>query len=213
MLRTKDLRFKYPREAEMRFPDLSIDRGEAFLILGASGCGKTTLLNLLSALLKPSSGELIIDDKNLATMTSAQADNFRGKNIGLIYQKSFFIEALTVFDNLMISPFSSDEDHAIELAESLEIKDLLDKLPGQLSVGEQQRVSIARALLHNPKLILADEPTSALDDANCERVAAMLKKQARTHNATLIIVTHDGRLRKHIDQHILLERSSVFARS
>lgn len=188
------------------FPDIQVERGESLLILGESGCGKTTLLHLLAALLKPSSGKIFVDDQDLSILSQANADAFRGKNIGLVYQKSYFIESLSTLENLVVSPFAPGYEKATEVARHLEIDHLLHKLPSKISVGEQQRATIARAILHDPKLILADEPTSALDAPNCEKVAELLKEQARLHNSALIIVTHDDRLRSHVDKKIELER-------
>lgn len=206
MIRTENLKYQHRGGPVISFPDLEVERGASLLILGESGCGKTTLLHLLAALLRPTSGRIMVDDQDLSALSQARADAFRGKNIGLVYQKSYFIEALTTIENLVISPFAPDYEKAIEVAQHLEIGHLLDKLPSRLSVGEQQRATIARAILHDPKLILADEPTSALDAPNCEKVAQLLKEQARLHNAALIIVTHDDRLRNHFDHKIELDR-------
>ena len=190
----------------MSFPDIQVERGDSLLILGESGCGKTTLLHLLAALLKPTSGKIFVDDQDLSTLSQAKSDAFRGEHIGLVYQKSYFIEALSTLENLVVSPFAPGYEKATEVAQHLEIGHLLNKLPSKLSVGEQQRATIARAILHDPKLILADEPTSALDAPNCEKVANLLKEQARIHNSALIIVTHDDRLRNHVDQKIELQK-------
>jgi len=195
MLSSKNLIFQYPKGEAMSFPDIQVTKGEATLILGESGCGKTTLLHLLAGLLRPKSGQVDIDGTTINQLSNAALDQFRGQHIGLVYQKAYFIESLTVLDNLLISPYAPSKDKAFEVAERLNIKHLLNKLPKRLSVGEQQRASIARALMIEPKLILADEPTSALDNKNCAAVVSLLKEQAERAGASLIIVTHDGRLR------------------
>lgn len=206
MLKTKNLTFQYKNGQPFRFPDVTVATGEDLLILGESGCGKTTLLHLLAGLLKPQSGEIWIDNTNIANLSPTKMDNFRGQHIGLVYQKSYFIESLTVLDNLLISPFSPNKDKAISIAKRLKIDKLLHKLPSKLSVGEQQRATIARALINEPTLILADEPTSALDHTNCEAVVQLLKEQATASNASLVIVTHDDRLKGEITNRVDLQK-------
>ena len=205
MIKTKNLEFQYPGSAPIEFPDISVEEGGQLLVLGESGCGKSTLLHILAGLLRPKKGEVWIGSQNTSKLSSAKMDAFRGKNIGLVYQRSYFIESLTLMDNLLISPYAPGKDEVAKVARELGIDRLVGKLPSQISVGEQQRATIARAVLHNPKLILADEPTSALDNRNCETVINLLKDQSQKHKAALIIVTHDERLKKHIDSHIDLQ--------
>lgn len=192
--------FQYKGGAPLSFPDIEALPGEPLLILGESGCGKSTLLHLLAGLLRPKSGHVFIADQDLSKMKPSQTDAFRGQHIGLVYQKAYFIQSLSLLDNLMISPFAKNENRAHLLAEELGIKKLLKKLPAHISVGEAQRATIARAVMHGPKVLLADEPTSALDNTNCETVIQLLKSQAKKNNAALIIVTHDERLKKHVDR-------------
>jgi lipoprotein-releasing system ATP-binding protein len=199
MLRTHSLQFSYAPGRQFSFPDLSCAPGEALLITGQSGCGKTTLLHLLAGILRPKVGTVHIGATDLSQLSAAATDRFRGQNIGLVYQRPHFLAALSVFDNLLLPPFfghkPSSKKAITELAEHLGIGHTLHQLPARLSVGEQQRASIARALVNHPKLILADEPTSALDDINCETVIRLLTEQAREQEAALVIVTHDGRLK------------------
>jgi putative ABC transport system ATP-binding protein len=195
MISTTDLTFAYPDQPDISFPNISIEKTSSILILGESGCGKTTLLHLLAGLLTPKSGSIKIASTNLSDLSNAARDQFRGKHIGLVYQKPYFIESLNCLDNLMISPYSSDRENAISMASQLGIDSLLSKRPSQLSVGEQQRLSIGRALMAEPNVILADEPTSALDNRNCEVVIDLLITHSKKHNAALIIVTHDERLK------------------
>ncbi|MBK8568028.1 MAG: ATP-binding cassette domain-containing protein [Saprospiraceae bacterium] len=208
MLKTTNLTFQYPGGGPLRFPDLEVGTGQALLILGESGCGKTTLLHLLAGLLRPAAGEVLVGGSNLAAMSPAQGDRFRGQYIGLVYQKPYFIESLTVLDNLLVSPFSPKNEKAAEVAQRLGIGALLHKLPGRLSVGEQQRATIARAVMSHPKLLLADEPTSALDHRNCATVIRLLKEEAAANNAALIIVTHDDRLKREIGTSYELQAAS-----
>lgn len=205
MVSTKALEFKYPDSDTFRFPDISVKAGEPLLVLGDSGCGKSTFLHLLAGLLKPTSGHIMIDGEDIAGMSASRLDAFRGKHVGLVYQRSYFIESLNILDNLVISPYVSDKSRAKEVAEELGIGHILNKLPSRVSVGEAQRATIARAVLHQPGVLLADEPTSALDNSNCESVIRLLKTQANKNEAALIIVTHDQRLKPHIPNVINLQ--------
>ncbi|MEM6722873.1 MAG: ATP-binding cassette domain-containing protein [Bacteroidota bacterium] len=204
MLETKDIRFQYPESEPLFFPDLSVDAGQPLLIFGESGSGKTTLLHLLAGLRQPASGAVFIEKDNISNFSAAQLDQFRGQHIGIVYQQSYFIESLSVWDNLMLSPYAASASKAEAIAERLNIKAVLSRFPHQLSVGQQQRASIARAVMNKPKLLLADEPTSALDNHNCSQVIDLLLEEAYTNNAALIIVTHDDRLKTEISQSIEL---------
>lgn len=192
--------------ATLSFPDLAISRGEHTLLLGPSGSGKSTFLNLLTGLHVPTSGTIIIDDTNLATLTNAERDRFRGRRTGLVMQRLHLIGALTIAQNLQLARSlvgnSVDTNHTLQLLDALGIADKRDQYPRQLSQGEAQRAAIARALVNDPALIVADEPTSALDDTNCAAAVALLKAQAERCSATLLIATHDARLSPHF-QHIV----------
>ena len=199
MLETKNLRFKYDDDSELSFPDIKTSK-ENLLILGASGVGKTTFLHLLSGLLKPLEGEIDLIGTPISKLTMSEMDRFRGKNIGIIFQKPHFINSLTVKENLQLAQYISkkiDKTRINSLLESLGIEDKATKKTLNLSQGEKQRVSIALAIVNSPKLILADEPTSSLDDLNCDKVINLLKNQAAKYKAKLIIITHDYRLKKH----------------
>ena len=199
MLETKNLRFKYDNDSELSFPDIKTSK-ENLLILGASGVGKTTFLHLLSGLLKPLDGEIDLIGTPISKLTMSEMDRFRGKNIGIVFQKPHFINSLTVKENLQLVQYISkkiDKTRINSLLESLGIKDKANKKTLNLSQGEKQRVAIALAIVNSPKLILADEPTSSLDDLNCDKVINLLKNQAAKYKAKLIIITHDYRLKKH----------------
>lgn len=208
MLQTKNLQFAYNKDISFSFPDFECNVGESLLITGRSGCGKTTLLHLLAGILHPASGEIRIGDTLLSSLSNADADRFRGTSIGLVYQRPHFIASLTVMDNLRLPAFFGrkpvGEGAVTTLAEHLGIAHTLRQLPDRLSVGEQQRVSIARALVNNPRLILADEPTSALDDDNCASVIELLTRQSAEYNAALVIVTHDSRLKSAVKNRVEL---------
>lgn len=208
MLSTKNLTFSYSLHHKFTFPDLQCDAKQTLLILGNSGSGKTTYLNLLGLLIQPSSGDLTINDKACVSLNSKQIVDFRALNIGLIYQKSYFINSLTVIDNLLLANYLSNKklnlEKAKSLAKTLGFSEMLSKKVQELSGGEQQRVCIARALMNEPKIILADEPTSALDDTNCENVISLLKNQSEAIGAALVIVTHDQRLKNKFTNQITL---------
>jgi putative ABC transport system ATP-binding protein len=171
------------------------------LILGPSGSGKSTLLHLIAGLLRPSRGRVLVAGQDLGALTPAELDVFRGKHIGIVLQRLHLIGALTVRDNLHLAqslaglPVSTErvDDLLVELG----IAALANARPNRLSEGEAQRVAIARAVINRPVLILADEPTSALDDATCEVVLRLLRGQAEASGATLLIATHDTRLKAH----------------
>lgn len=208
MLQSKEVTFFYNKQTQFVFPELHCNASETLLITGNSGKGKTTLLHLLAGLLRPKSGEIFISDTNICQLSEKKLDQFRGKNIGLILQQSHFISSLTVLENVVLASWLATGKKAISKAE--ELLSLLDldsqkhKLPSQLSIGQQQRVSIARSLINEPKLLLADEPTSSLDDENAYKVADLLEKLARSYNASLIIVTHDSRLKEKFSNQINL---------
>lgn len=200
MIHTQNVVFQYNSETKFQFEDLQCKAGETLLITGASGKGKTTLLHLLGGLLKPTSGSVFIDETDVCLLSSKNLDHFRGQNIGLILQKAHFISALTVLENIELASWLTDktkkQQKAKELLTLLGLVTVASKLPSQLSVGQQQRVSIARALINQPKLLLADEPTSSLDDENAKIVAELLANLSVKYNAALIIVTHDQRLKE-----------------
>lgn len=210
MLQAKNIQFAYDAKTQLRFPDIACRKGEQWLLLGQSGSGKTTLLHLLGGLLKAQQGQISIADTDIANLSTSQLDLFRGKNIGIIFQKSHFVRALTVEENLVLAQslagISIDRARIKALLERLNIGHKLQSKTDALSIGEQQRVAIARALVNRPKIILADEPTSALDDQNCDEVISLLEHQAKEEAVTLLIVTHDGRLKNKFDHQIHLEK-------
>ena len=208
MLQTKNITFFYNKETQFTFPELKCNASDTLLITGNSGKGKTTLLHLLAGLLRPKNGEISIENVDISLLSEKKLDQFRGKNIGLILQQSHFIASMTVLENVLLASWLATGKKAIQKAEKLLAELDLDnqkhKLPSQLSIGQQQRVSIARALINEPKLLLADEPTSSLDDENAFKVADLLEKLAKEYKASLIIVTHDQRLKDRFSNQISL---------
>ncbi|MGF1534145.1 MAG: ABC transporter ATP-binding protein [Bernardetiaceae bacterium] len=208
-IRSVGLSYRYsPESPLLRFPDFALAEADMALLLGASGSGKTTLLHLVAGIRGVQSGEVWIGTSNLATLSEAQRDRLRGQRIGLVFQTPHFIQSLTVLDNLLAAAFLAgmpqDRAYALRLLEQLGLAHKARQKPHRLSQGEQQRAGIARALLNRPALILADEPTASLDDENCRSVAALLQEQSAASGATLLIVTHDGRLKSRFAQQILL---------
>ena len=209
LIQTKDLSIIYENK-RINFPDLDISQGDHFLILGRSGSGKTSFLNLLGGLLSPSSGQIKINNKNIALLSSNELDKFRGLNIGFIFQSPHFIKSLNINDNLMLSQYllgNRDQNHINTLLEKVELLNRKKDPLHVLSEGEKQRISIVRALINKPKIILADEPTSALDDYSCNIVIDLLKNLSQENNSVLIIVTHDKRLKDKFKKFIDLDAS------
>jgi ABC-type lipoprotein export system ATPase subunit len=208
MLQTKNVTFFYSKETKFTFPELKCDASDTLLITGNSGKGKTTLLHLLAGLLRPKNGEISIENTNISLLSEKKLDQFRGKNIGLILQQSHFIASMSVLENVVLASWLATGKKAILKAEKLlselDLENQKHKLPSQLSIGQQQRVSIARALINEPKLLLADEPTSSLDDENAFKVADLLEKLSKEYNAALVIVTHDSRLKNKFSNQINL---------
>ncbi|MCO6164305.1 ABC transporter ATP-binding protein [Flavobacterium sp. NRK F7] len=208
MISTKNITFSYTKEQTFIFPDLHCDAGSTILITGDSGKGKTTYLHILGGLLKPKTGSILIDSTDILTLSERQNDAFRGKNIGVVFQKSHFVSALTVIENLEMASWlatgKKNSERAKKLLEQLNIVNQSNKLPNQLSIGQQQRVSIARALMNEPKVLLADEPTSSLDDKNAEKVISLLTSLSKEYKAALLIVTHDSRIKEKFSNRITL---------
>lgn len=199
--------FKYPDHA-LSMPDIELTSGSSCSVVGPSGCGKSTLLHLIAGLLTPSNGTIHIAGTRIDSLGQAARDRLRGRCIGMVLQQLRLVKSLTVLDNLLLAQRlggqAIDKKAAVECLESMNLGHRLNHRPQSISQGEAQRVAIARALLGKPELILADEPTSALDDANAERVLTLLKNQAKTANAALLVVTHDNRIRDQLDQQIEL---------
>ncbi|MFK7954209.1 MAG: ABC transporter ATP-binding protein [Ekhidna sp.] len=198
MIQIRNLIHSYG-DTSIQYPDWDVDEGKHAMILGNSGCGKTTLLHLMGGLMKVPKGSITISGEKISEKSSSQLDRFRGENIGLIFQKPHLVSSLSVKENMLLSQYlgkkKRDSDKVEETLSQLGILELKNRKIHQISQGQAQRVSIARAVLNSPKLLLADEPTASLDDENCDMVIKLLKNQAKKYSSTLVIATHDHRVK------------------
>lgn len=208
MINVAGLSFSYSQAQSITFPSFSLNTGEHCLLLGESGSGKTTLLHLLGGLLRGYSGNIQLNRTELSALSEVELDKFRGQNIGFIFQKNHLISALSVEKNVLMAPFlaglPTDHSHATEILKELGLEEKRHSSVMNISVGQAQRVAIARAVMNNPSVILADEPTSALDDKNCDRVIHLLLEIATRHKSTLVVATHDQRLKDKIKNQVAL---------
>lgn len=199
MIKVKSTSYQYPGAAAIAFPDFHVHKGEHALLLGDSGSGKTTLLHLIGGLLRPQNGSIEISGIDIASLSEAGLDQYRGRHFGFVFQKNHLIPSLTVEQNLQAAQYFAgvaQKKEAIEkLLQELGLDGKRHARIQDLSQGQAQRVAIARALINKPSLILADEPTSALDDKNCEKVIRLLMEASSSHGATLVVATHDHRLK------------------
>jgi putative ABC transport system ATP-binding protein len=202
-------------EEVLKDVSVSLNRGEACVLLGPSGSGKTTLLSILGCMLSPSRGELRIEGQSVRHSSLSQLTALRRHHIGFVFQHAQLLPFLTVEENLRIVGRNAGlarprlESRMEQILEDLEIAPLRNKRPGEASGGQRQRVAIARAALHNPSIILADEPTAALDWQHGEAVVRLLTRQARRENALLVTVTHDTRLVAMFDRVLFMDSGRV----
>ncbi|MCX2574426.1 ABC transporter ATP-binding protein [Pedobacter sandarakinus] len=208
MIKIKSLVHRYGTNPDLSFADWEIQDREQWLLLGASGSGKSTLLNIISGLLSPTKGEVQIDGTNLYQLSTKKMDKFRGRKIGIIFQRPHLIKSLNIYDNVAIANsmagLTIHKETIMALLDRLGLADKASRYSDELSQGQLQRVSIARALVNNPSVLIADEPTSSLDDANAENVISLITTQAAASNASLIVATHDTRVRNRLSKEYLL---------
>lgn len=197
--------------------NLKAARGEVTMIVGPSGCGKTTLLSIVSGILTPTRGEVYVFGTNLTTLTDAQKVTFRRENVGFIFQAYNLVQTLSVAENAAIPllasgvPYAKAIEVAHEMLAHLGLKGKEDKFPLKLSGGEQQRVSIARALVHNPKILVCDEPTAALDAAAGQKVMELLTRMALDKERVVLVVTHDNRIFKFADRIVKMSDGRIMS--
>lgn len=180
--------------------NISLDEGKFVVILGPSGAGKSTFLNLLGGLDSPSEGKIIVDGKDISTLSNDELADYRAKKVGFVFQFYNLVPTLTVHENVaLVKEIAHDSLSATKMIEEVGLSDHLKNFPSELSGGEQQRVSIARALAKNPKILLCDEPTGALDSQTGVLVLKLLLKMAKSYGKTIIIVTHNQNIAKMAD--------------
>lgn len=200
IVQSKDLSFQYANsEQTILFADVEIKKGEHSLLLGDSGTGKTTLLHLLSGLSKPTSGKVWIDKQDIYSLRSTDLDKFRGQQIGFIFQEAHLIKNLTIEENIRLAQNLANKKEnkpaVLDVLHKLQLGDKANSYPNELSRGQLQRAAIARAVINGPQLLVADEPTASLDDTNTQLVIDLLFDTAANFNATLLIATHDNRIK------------------
>lgn len=207
MLKLRGVKYFYG-ETRLSFPDWELAELHHALILGNSGSGKTTLLHLIGGLMKPSEGTLVMNGEDLAKKSGSELDTFRGMNIGIVFQRSHLVKSLTVRENLFLAQTLGGRKKEVkrteEILQGLGILNLKNRKIHQLSQGQAQRVSIARAVINSPKVVLADEPTASLDDENCKKVIELLKSQAERTGSSLIVATHDHRVKNEFENQLSL---------
>lgn len=180
--------------------NMTLDEGKFIVILGPSGAGKSTLLNLLGGLDSPTSGKIIVDGKDISTLTGDELAVYRAAKVGFVFQFYNLVPTLTVHENVaLVKEIAPNPLSATKMLEEVGLSDHLENFPSELSGGEQQRVSIARALAKNPKILLCDEPTGALDSQTGVLVLKLLLKMARDYGKTIVIVTHNQNIAKMAD--------------
>ena len=198
MIEVLDVTKKFKNETALDYGDLKFETGKTYMLLGASGCGKSTLLNMIAGILSPDSGKIIIDGKEMNSLSQKEKDKFRIEKIGYIFQDFKLITDMTVMDNINLLKLEGvDVSSADSLFEKMGISDQKRKKVKHLSGGQKQRVAIVRALVKSPDIILADEPTGNLNFAIGEQVIKELVDASK--GKTLIAVTHDERLKKYFD--------------
>ena len=199
MIAVRGLAHRYGAVEALRLGEWKVAQGERWLVLGASGSGKSTLLHALAGLIQPTEGEIEVAGENVRRLEGGRLDRWRGTTVGIVLQALHLVKHLSVRDNLRLAQYLArvpqDDARINDTLAALGVATKAGRRPTELSQGEQQRVAIARAVVNRPKLILADEPTANLDDAAAARVVDLLSEQAARHGATLVVATHDARVK------------------
>lgn len=211
-----DVKFYWSKTAPptLNIKEWHIDKGQSVFLYGRSGSGKSTLLNIIAGILEPQQGVVNILNQDITRLGQVEKDRFRARHMGVIFQQFNLIPYLSVVDNIQLSQtFSAamrSKEQMVQLVEQLGLPaDLLLRKANQLSVGQQQRVAVARALHHQPEIIIADEPTSALDAETRDEFIELLLRQAKTNNSAVLFVSHDKSLACYFDQTIDLQKLSA----
>ena len=190
--------------------NLSLDEGKFVVILGPSGAGKSTLLNLLGGLDNPTSGTITVDGKDISTLSDNELAEYRAAKVGFVFQFYNLVPTLTVYENIaLVKEIAPNALDPKQMLEEVGLSDHIKNFPAELSGGEQQRVSIARALAKNPQILLCDEPTGALDSETGVLVLKLLLKMARTYGKTIVIVTHNQNIAKMADVVVRVKNGKI----
>jgi putative ABC transport system ATP-binding protein len=208
MIAVRNLEHRYDGSRVLGLAQWEAAAGSRWLVLGPSGCGKTTLLHILAGLIRPAAGEVSIFQTDLLSLKGSRLDQWRGSNVGIVLQALHLVRHLSVRDNLRLAQYlarAPQHDAAVDDAlAALGVADKSGRKPSELSQGEQQRVAIARAVVNRPKLLLADEPTASLDDAAAARAVELLIGAAERRQATLVVATHDSRVKRYFSNTLQL---------
>lgn len=211
-IRLDSVRFYWSKNKDFKIfiPELKISQGEKVLLLGESGSGKTTLLSLISGFLSPISGDIYLNEKNINSLSARNRDQYRSDNIGIIFQQFNLLPYANVIDNIILplyfskvraSKIINQKETAVNLCKSLRLPDTVTSMQASnLSVGQQQRVAVARALIGNPSLVIADEPTSSLDSDAQNIFLDLMFAQIEKNNSSLLMVSHDTSLSSYFDR-------------
>jgi len=209
MFALENLKHAYDGAEVLNVSQWRAEQGAHWLVIGPSGSGKTTLLHVLAGILRPSAGSVSIAGQDLAALKPAELDRFRGRHIGIVLQRLHLVPSLTVVRNLLLAQYlagmQQDDKRVREVLTNLDVDGKAHAYPHELSFGQAQRVAVARAVVNQPKLLLADEPTSNLDDERCAQAYGLLGSQARACGATLVIATHDQRIKARMSNHFELK--------
>lgn len=210
MISIKNLVHRYTSDAIINFPDWNVPDQKPSIVLGESGCGKTTLLQLMGGLLPIEAGEIRIKNIALEKLSRRSLRHHRGNSVGFVFQANHLIQSLNVKQNILLSNYftKSSEDHLQldEILGQLNIEEKKNSLVSSLSMGQRQRVAIARALYNKPEIVLADEPTSSLDDSNCDQVMGLLFDITEKYDTQLVVTTHDNRIKNLFDYRLMLNK-------
>lgn len=211
LLEVKNVSKIYGELHALKDVNLTVKKGEWVAIMGSSGSGKSTMMNIIGCMDKPSVGEVILDGQNITKETQKSLTEIRREKIGLIFQQFHLIPYLTALENVMVAQYYHsipDEQEALDALEIVGLKERAHHLPSQLSGGEQQRVCIARALINSPEIILADEPTGNLDETN-ENIVINILKKLYAEGTTIIVVTHDAEVGSAAERKIILDYGKI----
>jgi lipoprotein-releasing system ATP-binding protein len=215
MIETRSITMNFGELQVLKGIDVSISRGEIVTLVGPSGAGKTTFLHIMGTLLKPASGEVVINGKKVYGMSEKQLSRFRNQHIGFVFQFHHLLPEFTAIENVCIPAFIKKvprhdaEKKASELLDFLGLGNRLEHKPGELSGGEQQRVAVARALINNPDIILADEPSGNLDSQNRKELHELFFSLRERYKQTIVIVTHDKDLASMSDRTLTMRDGQI----